>query len=68
MLDKRLNHAVRSLEIARLENSLEHLASTQAQLEEAIQDEVQPDPTLLEALQDNRVVMSVGFSSPSILN
>ena len=68
MLDKRLNHAVRSLKIARLENSLEHLASTQAQLEEAIQDEMQSDPTLLEALQDNRVVMSVGVSSPSVLN
>ncbi|KAF8333611.1 uncharacterized protein EI90DRAFT_2971089 [Cantharellus anzutake] len=45
-------------EIARLENSLQHLFTTQEQLEEAIGWETEPDPDLLGALQDNRVVIA----------
>lgn len=48
-------------EIARLQNSLQHLGETQSVIEEHVASD--PDPDLLEALSDNRVVMC----APSVL-
>ncbi|KAG9100458.1 hypothetical protein FRC06_004128 [Ceratobasidium sp. 370] len=47
-----------SAEIARLQNSLQALGSTQRQLQEAIAEEVTPDPELEQALRENSVVIA----------
>lgn len=44
-------------EIARLQNSLEHLQNTQRQLHENVNSEEHADPILLQALEENKVVM-----------
>ena len=44
-------------EIARLQNSLQHLQETQNQLRQHIQESDQPDPDFLEAIQENDTVM-----------
>jgi len=43
-------------EIARLQNSLQHLASTQSSLEQHLAAD--PDPDLIQALEENRVVIA----------
>jgi hypothetical protein len=48
-------------EITRLQNSLKHLKSTQAELREAL--ESPPDPDISQALEENNVVMSVSCPS-----
>jgi len=52
-----ISYPVELTEIARLQNSLQHLTSTQSVLEEHLATD--PDPDLIQALEENRVVMYV---------
>lgn len=52
-----ISYPVELTEIARLQNSLQHLTSTQSILEEHVATD--PDPDLIQALEENRVVMYV---------
>ena len=56
------------LEIARLENSLQHLRRTQDELRSQHSDD--PDPELSQALRENEAVMSVPlfFFDPSSIS
>ncbi|KAF8517771.1 hypothetical protein JB92DRAFT_2809546, partial [Gautieria morchelliformis] len=45
-------------EIARLQNSLEHLRDTQQQLQESVGAEEHPDPIILQALDENKTVIA----------
>jgi len=47
----------RSLEIARLQNSLERLIETQAILQAVIIEPGEPDPEIMVAFEENQVVM-----------
>ena len=47
------------IEIARLQNSLEHLRDTQQQLQENVESEENCDPVILQAFEENKVVMYV---------
>ncbi|KAI0322511.1 hypothetical protein OF83DRAFT_1093694 [Amylostereum chailletii] len=46
-------------EIARLQNSLQHLRKTQDEIRKFIEADRDPDPELVEAKQENETVMFV---------
>lgn len=45
-------------EIARLQHSLLHLRNTQSELKASIDSEVQADPVIVEAFEENKTVIS----------
>jgi hypothetical protein len=51
----------KSAEIARLQNSLQHLKRTQLELREHVTTSSPPDPEFIEAIAENQDVMFVVF-------